>query len=269
VTGSGPVDIGAPSLVLAAAMIALAAALSAWQELGLTRTIVIGGLRATLQLLIVAQLLQWIFLSNRAYVVLATLLVMVLVAGFTAVGRIKEARARRRIVALISTVSILLGSGATLAYVDLCIIPISPWYDARYLIPLFGMIVANAMNAAALAAERLRSEIVAQEAEIEARLALGASSAQACASAVRKALAAAMIPAVNALTVVGIVSLPGMMTGQILAGADPTLAVRYQIIVVFMLTCASALTATLLVFWYRRQFFTDAEQLRYLGTSGP
>jgi len=261
-TTGGPIDIGLGNLLLAAALIGLTAALSAWQQLGLTRSVVIGGIRASVQLLLVALVLQWIFGENHWYLVLATLLLMVAVAGHTALGRIADSARRRRILGIICTASIFIGSALTLAYVDLLVIKPVPRYDARYLIPLFGMIVANAMNGAALAAERLRSEINARRAEIEALLALGATAAQAAEVPVRLALGAAMIPAVNALTVVGVVSLPGMMTGQILAGVDPTLAVRYQLVVVFMLTAATAITATLLVFWYRKQFFTPAEQLR-------
>jgi putative ABC transport system permease protein len=136
------------------------------------------------------------------------------------------------------------------------------WHNPRYLIPLFGMITGNAMNGAALAAERLGSEMEARRAEVEAYLALGASPARASADAVRRALAAALIPSVNGLMVVGLVTLPGMMTGQILAGASPLLAVRYQIVVAFMLAGAVAATAAIVVLWYRKRFFTAAEQLR-------
>jgi putative ABC transport system permease protein len=129
------------------------------------------------------------------------------------------------------------------------------------LIPLFGMIVGNAMNGAALAVERLQSEMEAGRAQIEAYLALGATPQQASAEPARRATDAAMIPTINALAVVGVVSLPGMMTGQILAGSAPTLAVRYQLVVVFMLTAATALAAAGIVLWYRRTFFTAAAQL--------
>jgi putative ABC transport system permease protein len=153
------------------------------------------------------------------------------------------------------------GAGLTLAYVDAVVIRAHPWYDPQYLIPLFGMIIGNAMNGAALAAERLASEMEARRAEIEAWLALGATPARASREAVRRALVAALIPAVNGLMVVGLVVLPGMMTGQILAGTSPLLAVRYQIVVAFMLAGAVAMTSVIVVLWYRRTFFTAAEQL--------
>jgi putative ABC transport system permease protein len=155
----------------------------------------------------------------------------------------------------------LLASGVTLAYVTQVMLRVHPWYAPRYLIPLFGMIVGNAMTAAALAAERLASEMESRRGEVEAYLALGATPARAAAEPARRALTAALIPSVNGLMVVGLVQLPGMMTGQILAGQSPLLAVRYQIVVVFMLAGATAMTATMVVLWYRRTFFTPAAQL--------
>jgi putative ABC transport system permease protein len=123
------------------------------------------------------------------------------------------------------------------------------------------MIAGSAMNGAALGAERLASEMELRRGEVEAYLALGASPARAAAEPVRRALTAALIPAVNSLMVVGIVQLPGMMTGQILAGQSPLLAVRYQIVVAFMLTSATAITSAIAVLRYRRAFFTNAAQL--------
>ena len=118
------------------------------------------------------------------------------------------------------------------------------------------------MNAAALAAERLASEIEARAGEIEELLALGATPHQASADAARAALRAALIPTVNAMLTVGLVSLPGMMTGQIIAGAEPTAAARYQIVVMFMLAAATTASAVILGALLRRRFFTSAWQLQ-------
>ena len=141
------------------------------------------------------------------------------------------------------------------------VLQVEPWYEPRYLIPLFGMIVGNAMNGAALAAERLASELASRRGEVEAYLALGATPARAAAEPTRRAMSAALIPSVNGLMTVGLVQLPGMMTGQVLAGQSPLLAVRYQIVVAFMLTGATAMTTMIVVLWYRRTFFTSAAQL--------
>jgi putative ABC transport system permease protein len=238
-------------------------ALSWWQQLGLGKSLVIGALRATVQLWLIGQILVWLFTSDRWYLVVAVLMVMVITATFAATGRLNH-KGFRRPLRWICGGAILAGSALTLVYVDLLVVQVSPWYDPRYLIPLFGMIVGNAMNGAALAAERVHSEFSARRDEIEACLALGASPAQASATVVRQSISAAMIPAINALAVVGVVSLPGMMTGQILAGADPTQAVNYQLMVMFMLTGATAITAVLVTLWYRNRFFTQAEQLVWL-----
>lgn len=251
------------NLAFAVPLVLVAVALSWWQRLGLARGVLVGAVRATVQLLLIGQVLVWLFTSDRWYLVLAVLLVMVLTATFTATGRLDH-KGFKSALRCICGASILLGSGFTMVYVSLVVINVTPWYDPRYLIPIFGMIVGNAMNGSALAAERLYSEFATRRGEIEACLALGASPAQASAGVVRQAIRAAMIPAVNALAVVGIVSLPGMMTGQILAGANPTQAVNYQLLVMFMLTAATAITAVLTTLWYRNRFFNKAEQLVWI-----
>jgi putative ABC transport system permease protein len=257
-----PFDISWQQLMAAAALILVAFALSQWQRLGLGRNLVVGAIRATVQLVAVGYVLVWLFEADRWYLVLAVLAVMVVVAAFTAARRQSKSARERHAMLPIAGLAILAGAALTLLYVTTVIVHVTPWYNPRYLIPLFGMIVANSMNAAALALERLKSEMEARRAEVEAYLALGATPGQACAEAARRATVAAMIPAVNALAVVGVVSLPGMMTGQILAGADPALAVRYQLVVMFMLTTATAITAAITVQAYRRTFFTSAAQLR-------
>ena len=254
------VEIGWGQLASASALVLVAIALSAWQRLGLAKSLVIGAIRALIQLTLIGYVLVWLFNTDRWYFVLGVLLLMTLTATLAATGRQRGALAQLQL-RPICFVSILIGSSLTLAYVAAFVVAITPWYNPRYLIPLFGMIVGNAMNGAALAAERLQSEMEAGRAQIEAYLALGATPQQASAEPARRATVAAMIPTINALAVVGVVSLPGMMTGQILAGSAPTLAVRYQLVVVFMLTAATALTAAGMVLWYRRTFFTAAAQL--------
>lgn len=247
----------------AAALVLVAVAIAQWQRLGLARGFLVGAVRAVVQLVAVGYVLVYVFATARWWLVLLALVVMLVAATATAARR-RSGRARigeRRALWTISGTAMLLGAGLTLAYVTEVVLHVRPWYDPRYLIPLFGMIVGNAMNGAALAAERLASEMEARRGEVEAYLALGATPARAAAEPVRRALVAALIPAVNGLMVVGLVQLPGMMTGQILAGQSPLLAVRYQIVVAFMLAGATALTSTIVVLWYRRTFFTSAAQL--------
>lgn len=257
-TTGAAVDLRWSDLALSMALVLLAAGIAQWQRIGLARGFLWGAVRALVQLVAVGYVLAWVFAIAQWWVVLLVLLLMLVAATVTIAGRHP---AQRGVIGGITGFAMLVGAGVTLAYVNGVVVRVTPWYDPRYLIPLFGMIVGNSMNGAAIAAERLASEMQARRAEIEAYLALGASTTQASAEPVRLALRAALLPAVNALMVVGLVTLPGMMTGQILAGASPLLAVRYQIVVVFMLAGAVALTSAMVVLLYRRTFFSDAEQL--------
>lgn len=251
-----------PDLALVAMLVLVAAGISRWQQLGLERSFLIGGLRAFAQLLVIGYVLVYLFEAERWWLVLLALVAMLVAATATATRRGgRRLPGERKRLWEISGTAMLLSSGLTLAYVTYLVLGVRPWYEPRYLIPLFGMIVGNAMNGAALAVERLASEMEAHRGTVEAYLALGASPAKAAAEPARRALTAALIPSINGLMVVGLVQLPGMMTGQILAGQSPLLAIRYQIVVAFMLAGATAMTSAAVVLWYRRVFFTPAEQL--------
>lgn len=257
------IDVSWTDLGLTFGLILMAIAISRWQRLELERGLLVGAVRAFVQLAAVGYILVYIFAADEWWLVLLALFVM-LISGATAAARRARGRAardERRVLLGISGASMLIGSGLTLAYVTQVVLQVEPWYEPRYLLPLFGMIVGNSMNGASLAAERLESELDSHRGEVEAYLALGATSATAAAEPVRRAMAAALIPTINGLMTVGLVSLPGMMTGQILAGESPLLAIRYQIVVMFMLAGATALTTVLVVLWYRRTFFTASEQL--------
>jgi putative ABC transport system permease protein len=263
------IDVSWFDLSLALGLILIAVGISSWQRLGLARDLIIGAIRTIVQLLLVGYVLVYIFALSRWYITVAALLLMTVVATFAAVGRQRLTRKKKVGGGLhrITGVAMLLGSGFTLVYISTLVVRVHPWYDPRYMIPIFGMIVGSAMNGASIALERLAAEIEARKAEIEAYLALGATYQQATRQVVRQALRAALIPTVNSLMVVGIVTLPGMMTGQILAGSSPLTAVRYQIVVVFMQTAAVAITTVVLTLWYRRTFFTGALQLRPLASA--
>lgn len=257
------IDVSWTDLGLTFGLILMAIAISRWQRLELERGLLVGAVRAFVQLAAVGYILVYIFAADEWWLVLLALFVMLISGAIAAARRARgrAARDERRVLLGISGASMLIGSGLTLAYVTQVVLQVEPWYEPRYLLPLFGMIVGNSMNGASLAAERLASELDSHRGEVEAYLALGATSATAAAEPVRRAMAAALIPTINGLMTVGLVSLPGMMIGQILAGESPLLAIRYQIVVMFMLAGATALTTVLVVLWYRRTFFTASEQL--------
>ncbi|HSG65398.1 MAG TPA: ABC transporter permease [Gammaproteobacteria bacterium] len=184
-------------------------------------------LRMVVQLVAIGYVLVYVLETDNPAVVLAALAVMMTAAGWIALRPLRERRAGILIDAL---VSIAAGGVATLALVIWGVIGVEPWFSPRYVVPLAGMIFASSMNAVSLAAERLEAERSERRAYVDAR---------------RTALKAALIPVVNSLFAVGLVSLPGMMTGQILSGVSPLVAVRYQIVVMAMLFGASGISAAL------------------------
>ncbi len=258
-TNSPIADVSWLDVSLALGLVLIAVGISRWQKLGLVKDFITGAIRTVVQLVLVGYVLIYIFAFDRWYITLAALVLMLVVATDAAVGRQKKAVSELK---WITGAAMLLGSGFTLLYITTLVVRVHPWHDPRYLIPLFGMIVGSSMNGAAIAIERLNGEMETRAGEIEAYLALGANYRQASVQPLRQALRASLIPTVNGLMVVGIVTLPGMMTGQILAGASPLTAVRYQIIVVFMQAAAVAITTAVVALWYRRMFFTSALQLK-------
>ncbi len=185
------------------------------------------------QLLLVGYVLSFIFESNSSTVVLAVLMVMVFAASWIGLGSIKE---QRHLLYRRALLAIGLGGGLVLILITQGVLRLEPWYSARYLIPLAGMIFANAMNAVSLAAERLYAETGRGVPWLEAR---------------NIACRAAFIPIVNSLFAVGLVSLPGMMTGQILSGVSPLVAARYQILVMCMIFGASGISTLCFIAWSR------------------
>ncbi len=188
------------------------------------------------QLLLIGYFLTYIFRSNQAWVVLSVLGVMVVASSWIALNNVVSDRRR---LYLFSLTSILLAGGITLAIISAGVLRLDPWYEPRFLIPLAGMIFANSMNSVSLCAERLTAELRRGDDWITART---------------TALQAGMIPMVNSLFAVGLVSLPGMMTGQILSGVSPLIAVRYQIMVLCMIFGSGGLAAGLFLQFSRNLF---------------
>jgi putative ABC transport system permease protein len=140
------------------------------------------------------------------------------------------------------------------------IIQAKPWYDPMYLIPIGGMVAGNSMSSLAVALERLLADLRSKRGVVEMRLCLGATDWEASRDIASDAVKAGMIPSINAMMGVGVVFLPGMMTGQILAGADPMASVRYQIVVMLMLAASSALATSVAVLLVRRRCFGQAQE---------
>jgi putative ABC transport system permease protein len=141
------------------------------------------------------------------------------------------------------------------------VVPLHPWYEARYLVPISGMMLSNAMNVVALVFERIFGSTSSEADQIEALLALGATPRQALERQVRAALRAALLPTINGLLTVGLVALPGMMTGQIVSGTPPEQAIRYQIVILYQLVAVAAVAGLVAVTFARRLLFTARAQL--------
>lgn len=252
---SGVIPISNLQLALSVLLVAVAGGISAALRLGLLKSLLWGTVRTFVQLTLIGYILKYVFTVNNLWLIFAMVVLMCFIAAQTSVKRSPNVSGNHTILAFWS----LLTSTVLVGFVVLrLVISPSPWYTARILIPIFGMILGNSMNGIALSLDRLYGEAHARAGEIEALLAFGATPWEAIRDCVKDAMRAGMTPTINSLMVVGLVSLPGMMTGQILGGADPSQAVRYQIVVMLMIAAAVAIGCLSLVgFAYRRLFTPD------------
>lgn len=252
-------EIGNLQLALAALLIVVNIALSIWLRLGLTRSLIVASIRMVVQLLLVGVVLGYIFALDHPLPVVGIGLVMVVLAGVSAVDR---TRRRYRGIFVDSILCVFAASYVVTGAALLGIIEVDPWYRAQYAIPLLGMVLGNLLNGVSLALNRFMEGAVQERGLIETRLALGATRWEAAHPLVVDSLHTGMIPTINSMMVMGIVSLPGMMTGQLLAGATPGAAVRYQIVIMFMIAAATALGAFGVVMLAFRTLFSKEHQLR-------
>jgi putative ABC transport system permease protein len=252
------INISYLDLFLATCLIIVTLVVSIKERLAMEKDLLIGAVRTFMQLMLVGYVLQFIFNTKRWYLVLLSLIIMILVAGHNALKRQKIYWKR---LFWILTTGIAFGSVVILTIVIGFILRVRPWYLPQYIIPLAGMIIGNSMVAAALVANRLSSDIREHRREIELALSLGATARQAINPYLRDALKTAMMPTISSMMTVGIVQLPGMMTGQIIAGTNPNAAVRYQVIVMYMIAAATALTVMLVALWLYRCYFSTSHQL--------
>jgi putative ABC transport system permease protein len=253
---NGAQPIGPWELVLASGFLLVAAGLSMALSLGLVRDLLIAAARTYLQLIALGFVLRWVFEVSSPWLVMGMVATMIGVAAQIAVNRVKHRPPGLFLTGLGAL--LLTGITVTLAVTGL-IVRVEPWYLPRYVIPLAGMVVGNAMNGVSVSLDRLFHDLLAREAEIRTLLALGATPWEAVRTSARAALRSGLIPTINSMSAAGIVFIPGMMTGQVLSGTDPGIAAAYQIVVLLMIAAATA-TASMLavVIGYRRSFDPDA-----------
>lgn len=244
------------------ALVALAAAISFWRKAELEQDIAIATVRSFVQLTAIGYAIEAIFEADTIWLVLALLAVMVLFGALTARHRAKKVP--NAFWPLLIGLAIA-GAGTLGLVVALGVFEATP----RYLVPVGGMVIGNAMTASAVALNRLGDELSEAREKIEATLSLGATGQEAAAPFVRRALRSGMITLVDSTKTTGLIFFPGTMVGMLLAGADPTDAVRLQLILLYTLLGSVAIAGLVATTLAYRNFFTPAQQLRELDAEAP
>lgn len=256
---SGVVDIGCVELFAASALM-LVAGLVSWKlELGQTRRIAVSAARMFAQLLAAGFVLMYLFEHQTWWLVLLALAVMVAAATQIATSRVKSSVPGLRAAVFASLFSSSIAVGFVVVE---GVMHADPWYNARQLIPIAGMIIGNAMSAIAVAIDRLFADMDSRSSEMFALVALGATPKEAAFPSIKAAIGAGMTPVLATMSAAGIVAIPGMMSGQLLAGADPLAAAKYQIVVMLMLSAANTVAIVSVCFLtYRKRFAPDGYYL--------
>jgi len=248
----GAINIGWLELSLATLFIMAAGAVSVAMSLGLLQTLAIATLRTYLQLMALGFVLTWIFEVDSVWIVLGVFLLMMLMTAQILLQRVKHKPPNL----YLSTLTAVVLSGIVVTFsVTGFVVQVEPWYDPRYVLTIGGMVLGNSMNGIALTLERFFDDLKKRTPEVNQALAFGATPWEASKPSIRTALNAGLTPTINSMSAVGLVAIPGMMTGQLLAGADPLEATKYQIVVMLMISAATALGAMCSVYLvYKRAF---------------
>lgn len=250
-----------PGLAWAAAPLVLAGALLAALRLGQATALVVATARLVAQMLLLALVLGWIVAADSAAVVVGAAALMLAVAAHAVGSRRREARGRWPLRAE-AFGALAVGAVVVMAVSTRLALRVGPWYDPRTVLPMLGMILGNATSAVALAAERFDADLRLDRDLVEWRLSLGATARQAAAPALRSAVAAGLAPILSSMSLAGIVAIPGMTTGQLLAGADVGRAIRYQILLYLGIAATVTLAVLILLAARCRRAFTADHQLR-------
>lgn len=248
-------------LALAAVLILVLAGLSWRMRIGIERQLLVSALRSTVQLLLIGLVLKVLFAHSSLGWVALMATIMIVIAG-----REVMVRQKRRMAGWwgfgLGTLAMFVSSFTVTVLALTLIIETTPWYTPQYAIPLLGMVLGNAMNGISLGLDRLTQEVCLKRPMIEARLALGQTWREAMGDSQREAIRIGLIPIINSMAAAGVVSLPGMMTGQILAGAPPVEAVNYQILLMFLIAAGTGFGTIVAVKLTARRLFDERHRLR-------
>jgi putative ABC transport system permease protein len=253
------IELGPLQLGLAALLVVAAGVVSLALRLGVERRLGVAALRTVIQLGLLGLVLERIFAIRHPLLVVGLLVLMTIFAAREAVGRASHGYRGILADAWLTMAATCLVIGGVVTQV---VVGVEPWYEPQYVIPLLGMILGNSLTGISLCLDRFMDHLEVRSAEVELKIAFGATRREALAGPLRDAVRTGMIPIINSMAAAGIVSLPGMMTGQILAGSPPLQAVAYQIVVMFMIAAAVALGAMLVVVLAGRHFMGVDATLR-------
>lgn len=243
------------SLMIASVLILIPIFISYKQSLGLEKELFISVIRAVMQLLIVGYILDTIFGMKNSIVTIILVLIMI----FNAAINTKNRSGKIKNAITISFISILVGTFITMAVLELSgAIKFTP----NEIIPVAGMVVSNAMVAIGLSYRNLNVSFKNRQAEVEAKLSLGADINESSKDIIRESIKVAIIPTIDSAKTLGIVTLPGMMTGLILGGASPIEAIKFQIMVTFMTLSSASITTLIATYLCYKKFFNDRKQLK-------
>jgi len=257
---TSPLSLHAGDIALASLLLVVDAALSIALRLRFHRALIVASVRMAVQLVAVGYLLRYVFAEHSPWLTAVLVLAMSLVAvREVAVRPVRRLRGGNVVVALPHVLGVVL---ITACFALLTAIRPQPWYDPRYAIPLVGILLGSILNAASIALAGVLDNVRHQRDAIEAQLMLGATFRSASAPLLRRSIRAAMVPVINQMAAAGVITLPGTMTGQLLAGADPVDAVKYQILLLILLTGASCLAAVGTAYGAMARLHDDRMRLR-------
>ena len=248
-------------LAVAAILVLVDVALSVWLRLGLHRRILVAAARMSVQLVAIGYVLRLVFALSNPAATLAIIVLMVSIAAREVAAR-SEWHLKGWSAYAIGGTGVALATAVTAVLALTTAIRPQPWYDPRYALPLTGIILGTVLNAASLTLDSALEAFATQRASVEARLALGETFAVASRALVIGAMRRGMVPILNQMSAAGLVTLPGIMTGQIIAGMDPLDAVEYQILLMFLLAGASGLAAVTVALLTARRFTDERQRLR-------
>lgn len=247
------------SLIIASMLLCIPIFISYKEKLGLEKELIISIGRAVIQLVVVGYLLNTIFNLKNSLFTIVLILIMISNAALNTKKRGKNINKP----VLISFISILIGSSITLT---ILVLSGAIKFEANEVIPISGMVISNSMVAIGLSYRNLSNSFSNKRSEVEVKLSLGSEVKTASSDIIRESIKMSVLPTIDSAKTLGIVSLPGMMTGLILGGVSPLIAIRFQIMVTFMLLSATSISAMIATYLSYKSFFNERKQLIQMST---